>query len=226
MKANKSKKTKLKQDCCDLCPEINEMAKKIKKKKKVRKKFPLKKTTLPIVGMLLLGIFGFSKLGSVLETSEQVSNQAENAVKGSEIKGLQINSIAPDFTTEDLLDNQISLSDYRNQKPVLLIFWATWCSFCKKELPDLKEFTQKYQSEIQVIVLPSGEVKSTIVDYVKKEEINFMVLLDEQRKVWDSYLVRGTPNHFLINKEGKITTLWPGLATLNDLETMFKMIPN
>lgn len=225
MKASKSKKPKLEQDCCDLCPDINEMAKKIEKKKS-KKQVLGKQKILSLVIVLFLGAFGLFKLDVLSKTSNQASSQAENIVEGFEAKGPQINSLAPDFTTEDLLGNQISLSDFRNQKPVLLVFWATWCSFCAKELPDLKDFTQKYQNEIQVIVLPSGEVKSTVIDYVEKEKINFMVLLDEQRKVWDSYLVRGTPNHLLIDREGKIVTLRPGLANLNDLKIMLRMVPN
>ena len=100
MKAKKSKKTRLKQDCCDLCPDINEMAKKIEKKKKVKKKFSWKKITLPIAGILLLGVFVFPKLGSVLKTSEQTSTQMESSAKGIETKGPQINALAPDFNCD------------------------------------------------------------------------------------------------------------------------------
>lgn len=52
-----------------------------------------------------------------------------------------------------------------------------------------------------------------------------MMLLDEQKKIWNSYLNRGTPSHFLIDKQGIIVTLQPGLASLDNLETMLKMVP-
>lgn len=137
----------------------------------------------------------------------------------------QINALAPNFITEDVSGNKVALSDYRGKKPVLLIFWATWCGQCAKELPNLKTFTKKYQDKIQVVAVDSGEPKETIKDYIQEKDINFLMLIDEQRKIWNQYLIRGTPSHFLIGKDGKIVTMRPGFASLADLETLFSMIP-
>ena len=106
-----------------------------------------------------------------------------------------------------------------------MVFWDTWCGYCAKEKDDLKTFTKRYQDKIQVLAVDSGEPKQTIRDYIGKENINFLILLDEQRKIWNQYLIRGTPSHFLIDKQGKIITMRPGLASLADLETMLSMIP-
>ena len=75
-----------------------------------------------------------------------------------------------------------------------------------------------------MIVISSGETKDTISDYAKEKDVNFMMLLDEQREIWSSYLVRGTPSHFLINKQREIVTLQYGLASLGELETMLTMV--
>lgn len=136
----------------------------------------------------------------------------------------RINSLAPDFAAYDTNGNKIVLSSFRNQKPVLIIFWATWCGYCAKELPGLKIFTQRYQDKIQIIAVDSGESKQTIKDYIQEKDINFLIVLDENRKIWNQYLIRGTPSHFLIDKKGKIITLRPGLASLADLEIMLSMI--
>lgn len=136
----------------------------------------------------------------------------------------QIDSLAPDFISEDVFGKRVALSDFRNQKPVLLIFWATWCGYCAQELPDLKTFTQKHQAQVQVLAVASGETKPTIKEYIQEKEVNFTILLDEQKEIWNTYLVRGTPAHFLIDQEGKIITLIPGLATMSDLEIMLSML--
>lgn len=134
------------------------------------------------------------------------------------------NSQAPDFSLQDVEGNQITLSSYQGQKPVMLVFWATWCSFCAQELEDLKEFTERHKEDVQVIAVPSGEVKRTVEEYIAEKDINFLMLLDETKQVWNEYGVRGTPSHFLINKEGKIFVKKPGLSTLEDLEKMLLMI--
>ena len=42
---------------------------------------------------------------------------------------------APDLTVFDEDGNQVKLSDYKG-KPVVINFWATWCFYCKEEMPD------------------------------------------------------------------------------------------
>lgn len=132
----------------------------------------------------------------------------------------QIGSFAPDFISEDIYGVKVALSGFRDKKPVVLVFWATWCGYCAKELEDLKTFTQKYQDRVQVIAVDSGESKDVIKNYTQEKRINFLMLLDQDMKIWNQYLVRGTPSHFFIDKQGKIVGLRPGLSSLANLEIM------
>ncbi|MFH2014060.1 MAG: redoxin domain-containing protein [Patescibacteria group bacterium] len=151
-------------------------------------------------------------------------NFSSNNEKTENNQKPEIRSSAPDFISEDVYGNKIALSDFKNEKPVLLVFWATWCGYCTIELPDLKIFTAKHKNEIQVIAIASGESQETVKNYIEEKDINFLILLDERREIWSSYLARGTPSHFLINKNGKIVTLRPGLASIDDLEVMLTML--
>lgn len=212
-------------DSCSLCEDVNGAMQNLGEKENKKSSFWNWKTLLLVI-VLFLGILGIARSGAIVKTKEQFTptGQSINTVRESQAEGPQIDSLAPDFVAENVNGNRINLSDFRGQKPVLLVFWATWCGFCAKELPDLKTFTKEHQNDIQVIAVSSGEPKSTIVDYIKEKEVNFMMLLDEQKKIWNSYLVRGTPNHFLINKQGIIVTRQPGPASLDNLETMLKMV--
>lgn len=205
---------------CPLCETTKEAIDMLKTEKepeiKYKKSFRKIKTIFWCL-VIIFGLIGGYKLLFNQEKSINTSGKNEEARP-------QINAFAPDFVSEDVLGNKIALSDFRAKKPVLLIFWATWCGQCTKELPDLKIFTQRYQDKIQVLVVDSGEPKETIKDYIQEKKINFLILLDEERKIWNQYLIRGTPSHFLIDKEGKIVTLRPGLAGLSDLETMLTMV--
>lgn len=108
-----------------------------------------------------------------------------------------------------------SLSDFTGQD-VLLVFWATTCGWCAKEKQDLMRFSEEKKGEIEVVAVVN-EPKERVLDYVKKEGINFAVLLDEERKMFNKYQVLGTPDHFLINKKGEIVARRPGYASYEDL---------
>jgi len=130
----------------------------------------------------------------------------------------QGSELVPNFTSQDVFGNQVSLFDFRNKKPVLLIFWSTLCSYCHQELPNLKEFYQKHKNEVEIIAIDSGETKEVIKSYIEENNIEFLVLLDEQKEIWNEYLVSGSPFHFLISKKGEAVIALPGLTTIDDLE--------
>ncbi len=198
---------------CPLCEVSEETIERLKEKPQS----PKKKSSLGlkvIVSLLILGL-------AIFIFYQFFSGSAQEDIF---FEGLGVGDLAPDFVSEDIYGNRIALSDFQNEKPVLLVFWATWCGYCAKELPDLKDFAQEYQDEIQTLVVPSGEIKETIKEYIAEKDINFLIVLDETREIWSSYLVRGTPSHFLIDSQREIVTLRPGLASREDLEIMTTML--
>lgn len=225
---NKKQKNNNKQENCPLCENSEKtinMLNKTKNSKAIKDKSSRKiKAIFLSLVIIILVIVGYKLLSNSSTNPSQNNKNQEQLGSDTKNSSLQTNTQAPDFTAEDVYGNKVSLSDYHNKKPVLLAFWATWCGYCDKELPDLKNFHQKNQDQIQILIVDSGESKETIKDYVQEKEIDFLTLIDEQRKIWNQYLVRGTPSHFLIDKDGKIVTMRPGLATLKNLETMLSMI--
>lgn len=220
------KKDKRKEPECPLCEVSQETLEKLKEKGKESKKkrFFLKNPMIWfLIIVVVLGGLAFYKFFLNFSSTDQNQQSINQKIK-TDKEIMAIGEKAPDFVSEDVFGNKISLSDFRNKKPVLLVFWATWCGYCAQELPDLKIFTAKYKNEIQIIAVDSGESQKTIEDYIKEEDINFPVLLDEKREIWNQYSIRGTPSHFLIDKKGEIITLRPGLALLKDLETMLSML--
>ena len=227
---NQENNNEQKEDCplCEITKEGIDMLNAEKDSEVKNKKSSWKIKTFFWCLVIILGVIGGYKIlsNSLLTNSPTEKGLIQEQSAGtSEKANPQINALAPDFVSEDVYGNKISLSDFRGKKPALLVFWATWCGYCAKEKDDLKTFTKRYQDKIQVLAIDSGEPKQTIQDYIGKENINFLILLDENRKIWNQYLVRGTPAHFLIDKQGKIITMRPGLASLADLETMLSMIP-
>lgn len=113
-------------------------------------------------------------------------------------------STATLFERKDINGATISLKDYRDNKYVLLNFWASWCVPCLKEMPTLREIHQKYSQEVEMISI------SYDTDYTKCLET-----VDREKMVWknifnDVGLINAYGGHlaiprtYLIDKTGKI----------------------
>ncbi len=145
--------------------------------------------------ILLFGLFGllacFSSEGNSKEEKWDIRKQSV------EVK-------APDFVLEDLKGNQVMLSDYKG-KAVLLVFTATWCPYCRAEIPHLKKIYSKYNAKgLEIIYIDIQESREKVSSFMTKHNIPFKTLLDKDGKVAYLFGVRGIPTKFLISKDGTI----------------------
>lgn len=117
---------------------------------------------------------------------------------------------APHFTLRDLKGNQVSLSDFRGQ-PVVLNFWATWCSPCRVEIPHLEALYTKYKNQGLVVIGVNIETDYMKVKNFAESQISYTVLLDGHTQS-QGYDVRGIPCTYYIDREGIIRHRSVGFA--------------
>jgi peroxiredoxin len=111
---------------------------------------------------------------------------------------------APDFSLKDLQGKVFQLNTHRG-KPVLIFFGATWCSYCRSELPSYKEIYETYTNRgLEVIYINIMESREKVTKFAKAYSLPFKILLDEDGGVASSFAVVGVPTLVLIDKEGKI----------------------
>ncbi len=111
---------------------------------------------------------------------------------------------APEFALKDLTGKNISLSDYRG-KVVFLNFWATWCPPCRAEIPDFIEIYRDYQDKGMAIIGVSVDRDEEVVaGFVKKNEINYPVVMYTQKLISDYQPGNAIPVTIIIDPEGKI----------------------
>jgi peroxiredoxin len=112
---------------------------------------------------------------------------------------------APDFKLKDLSGTTVRLSSFRGKAPVLLAFWATWCPYCRKQVPNLIRLREELgEQEVMIFGVNVGESKATARAFAESHDINYPVLLDRQSKVADRYGVSGIPFFVLISRDGNI----------------------
>lgn len=117
---------------------------------------------------------------------------------------------APDFTLPNLAGKNVSLSDFRG-KWVVLDFWGTWCGWCVKGFPALKDAYAKYGDKIVIIGIDCNEPESDWRAGVKKYELPWLNLYNGNNKdIYMAYNIEGFPTKAIINPEGKLVDLTTG----------------
>lgn len=114
----------------------------------------------------------------------------------------QLDMPAPDFTLEDLTGTEVSLSDYLGHD-VILNFWATWCGYCKKQLPYIEDVYERYSdSGLRVLAINAMEPYDRAASYIEEQGFTFPVLLDENGKVNQRYCVPALPAILFVDSKG------------------------
>lgn len=107
-----------------------------------------------------------------------------------------------DWTLTSITDESVTLSQYKGQ-PVILIFWATWCPYCKKLLPGIAELNEKYKEKgLKVIAVNIKEDWKPAL-YWKNHGYKFDAVL-EGDDIAEMYGVIGTPGLVFIAPNGEV----------------------
>lgn len=119
---------------------------------------------------------------------------------------------APNFTFNDMAGNPVSLSDFRG-KWVVIDFWGSWCPWCIKGFPKLKEAYAKYQPKLEVIGIACNDPKDKWEAAVKKYELPWVNLFNPEPRgsqLLEDYAVQGFPTKAIVSPEGKVVNVTVG----------------
>lgn len=117
---------------------------------------------------------------------------------------------APQFTLTDLDGKQVSLSDFKG-KWVVIDFWGSWCIWCIKGFPALKEAYAQYAPSLEVIGVDCGETEQAWRAGVEKYKLPWVnVYNPSDSGLTDKYQVQGFPTKAIVNPEGKLVDITTG----------------
>ncbi|MEO5635446.1 MAG: cytochrome c biogenesis protein CcdA [Candidatus Paceibacterota bacterium] len=122
--------------------------------------------------------------------------------------------IAPELSSIDGYINTdnlpITISEYRGKKVVLLDIWTYSCINCQRTIPYLNSWYKTYEDRGLVIIglhtpeFTFEKVQQNVEDAVKKFDIKYPVVLDNDFSTWNAYENRYWPRKYLIDIDGFI----------------------
>lgn len=148
-----------------------------------------------VLGLLVLGaVWTFFSRVPLSQSTDLVSSP-------------RVGFLAPDFTL-DLLgsEERVTLSDLRG-KVVLVNIWASWCPPCRAEMPAINRVYQEYEAQGFEVLAVNTTYQDNLADakaFAQTLGLTFPMLLDRTGEVSQSYLLRGLPSSYFIDREGII----------------------
>lgn len=125
-------------------------------------------------------------------------------------KNIQPGNIAPDFTLKDINGNDLTLSSLRGRY-VILDFWGSWCGWCIKGMPKMKEYYAKYKGKIEIVGIDCNDTEAKWKAAVEKHQLPWLhVISRADDHINEKYAIKGYPTKIIINPDGSINKVVVG----------------
>ena len=133
----------------------------------------------------------------------------------------QVNRPAPQLALPRLDTGAELRLDTLRGRPVIVNFWASWCTPCRRELPALEAFARQHSGAdaMQVLAVNVGEAAEQVRSFLEEAGVrDLSVLLDTDSRANAAWGAFALPASFLIDRAGHIRAVRTGEITTADLE--------
>ena len=130
--------------------------------------------------------------------------KAEKEIREKAAKMQAAGVVAPDFTLNNINGKPFKRSSLKG-KYVVLDFWGSWCGWCIKGFPKMKEYYQKYKGKFEILGVDCNDTPEKWKAAVKKHELPWLnVYNPRESKVLSDYAIQGFPTKIIVGPDGKI----------------------
>ncbi|HEB69808.1 MAG TPA: TlpA family protein disulfide reductase [Desulfobulbus sp.] len=132
---------------------------------------------------------------------------------------LGVGDTIPSFSGTDLDGKPVDMAQVIGKQPVMLIFWASWCPNCKREVPEINKFYDKYGPQGMAFIGINVGFNDSIGRaraFMKITKMAYPVLFDAKGTLSKEYKVRGVPTVIVADKQGKVVSRSFGAPEITD----------
>lgn len=131
-----------------------------------------------------------------------------------------------DFTLTSLDGEEYTLSKLKG-KVVIVDFWATWCPPCRREVPHLVNYYNKYKDKGLIVLGVSAEDQQTLDTFRKENNVTYPILLGTN-DVFKKFEVRSIPHTLFIDRKGNVRKTQIGYSDdfLPEFENLIETLIN
>lgn len=114
---------------------------------------------------------------------------------------------APDFTAQKVDGTNFTLSSLQG-KYVVLDFWGSWCKWCIKGFPDMKDAYAKHKAKVEFVGVACRDTEEKWKAATVKYELPWISVLNPaDNDLVKAYQVQGFPTKIVIDPQGKIVKI-------------------
>jgi cytochrome c-type biogenesis protein len=172
--------------------------------------FPRKEAPQPTSGMVEIPLSQSSPPEVPAPKDQSASSAPAPAAPQAAPEQAKSTEPSLNFTTQSLSGGKITLSQYRGH-PVIVDFWATWCSPCRRQIPELNGLYKKYNKSRGLVVLGiscdmvQGKGLQSVEPFVEELQIEYPIALADQALL-DSLEIEAIPTTLFLDKDGKVVS--------------------
>lgn len=114
-----------------------------------------------------------------------------------------ISPSAANLKLKSLKGSDVSIKDFKG-KYVLVRFWASWCTPCKRDLPLLNDFYADFQSQgVEVLAVSVDEDSNRAKAYLQQNPVHFPVVFDVKKELPVELQAESLASIYLFDQKGK-----------------------
>ena len=136
--------------------------------------------------------------------TRNIAQAKHNAELAEKRKNVADGMMAPDFTLNDINGKPLALSSLRG-KYVILDFWGSWCIWCIRGIPMMKQYYDKYKGKLEILGVDCNDTEDKWKGAVEQYKIPWLHVYNPRTSdILSTYAIEGFPTKIVIDPEGKI----------------------